>query len=187
MKAAARPAPVPGWLTGRADSGGIPALLERLSRELAVSRIDELWLFPTRRLTGFESTVLVLSLYTDETDRRRVVTAHFKAIRNKRGEATVETRLEEQAVAPADRLIRVIDGVLRRLGDDLAATPQAARISGEPERYEALIEAVASGLDLEEALERVRERPAPGEAGHTDDDASADQTRDTARQEPHEN
>jgi hypothetical protein len=152
--------PAPSWLIGRADSGGVPALLERLSASVPIDSIDELWLFPTRRLTGVESTVLVLSLYTDEHDRRRVATVHFKATRNKRGEATVETVLEDHAVAPADRLTRVIDGVLRRLGDDLSSTPRAARISGEDERYEALIEAIASNIELEDALERVRERPA---------------------------
>jgi hypothetical protein len=152
--------PAPSWLTGRADSGGVPALLERLSVSVPVNTIDELWLFPTRRLTGVESTVLVLSLYSDEHDRRRVATVHFKATRNKRGEATVETVLEDHAVAPADRLTRVIDGVLRRLGDDLSSTPRAARISGEDERFEALIEAIASNIELEDALERVRERPA---------------------------
>ncbi|MGH7471671.1 MAG: hypothetical protein ACRENP_27275 [Longimicrobiales bacterium] len=178
MKASAkRRVPVPGWLTGRADTGGLPALLTRLAQAVPVTTIDEVWLFPTRRLSGFESTVIVLSLYTDEPDRRRVVTAHFKATRNKRGEATIDTSLEDHAVAPADRLIRVIDGVLRRLGDDLAATPQAARISGEEERYQALIEASASGIDLEEALERVRERPGAG-AGTGEDAAAFDEGND---------
>jgi hypothetical protein len=166
--------PVPGWLTGRADTGGLPALLGRLAHELSVTTIDEVWMFPTRRLSGFESTVIVLSLYADEHDRRHVVTAHFKAMRNKRGEATIEMALEDHAVAPADRLIRVIDGVLRRLGDDLAATPQAARISGEEERYQALIEASASGIDLEEALERVRERPGGGAVAGADTDVSTE-------------
>ena len=150
---------MPSWLTGRADTGGVPALLERLAATVPVDSIDELWLFPTRRIAGVESTVLVLSRYTDLTDRRRVETVHFKASRNKRGEAIVETLLQDHADAPADRLTRVIDGVLRRLGDDLAATPRAARISGEVERWEALIESIASGLEFEEALERVRERP----------------------------
>jgi hypothetical protein len=147
------------WLTGRADTGGIPALLERLAVSLPPESVDELWLFPTRRLSGVESTVIVLSLYTDESERRRVATVHFRATRNKKGEATVETTLEDHAVAPADRLTRVIDGVLRRLGDDLSATPRSARISGEPERWEALIESFASGLELDEALERVRANP----------------------------
>ena len=164
--------PAPSWLTGRADTGGVPALLERLSSTIPIANIDELWLFPTRRLTGVESTVLVLSLYTDEHDRRRVATVHFKATRNKRGEATVETLLEDHAVAPADRLTRVIDGVLRRLGDDLSSSPRAARISGETERYEALIEAIASNIELEDALERVRERPVRDQGSGITDEAS---------------
>jgi hypothetical protein len=147
------------WLTGRADTGGVPALLNRLAVAVPPETIDELWIFPTRRLAGVGSTVLVLALYSDEPDRRRVATVHFKATRNKKGEATVETVLEDHAVAPADRLTRVIDGVLRRLGDDLAATPRTARISGDVDRWEALVEAIASGLQLEEALERVRTNP----------------------------
>jgi hypothetical protein len=147
------------WLTGRADTGGMPALLERLAVSLPPETIDELWLFPTRRLSGAESTVIVLALYTDVSDRRKVATVRFRATRNKKGEATVETVVEDHAVAPADRLTRVIDGVLRRLGDDLSATPRTARISGETERWEALIESLASGLELDEALERVRSNP----------------------------
>jgi hypothetical protein len=159
MKARAPKPPAPSWLIGRADDAGMPALLERLATTVPVQSIDELWLFPTRRIVGVESTVLVLSRYADETDRRSVETVHFKATRNKRGEPAVETLLQDHAVAPADRLTRVIDGVLRRLGDDLSATPRAARISGEAERWEALIESIASNIDLEEALERVRDRP----------------------------
>ena len=158
MKREAKALP-PSWLTGRADTGGVPALLERLSVAVPPETSDELWLFPTRRVSGVESTVLVLSRYSDEADRRRVETVHFKATRNKRGEAAVETRIEDHAIAPADRLTRVIDGVLRRLGDDLSATPRTARISGERDRWAALVESFASGLELEEALERVRERP----------------------------
>lgn len=164
MKRARPTIAAPSWLTGRADTGGVPALLERLADTVPVDSIDELWLFPTRRIAGVESTVLVLSRYTDEVDRRRVETVHFKATRNKRGEAAVETVLQDHAVAPADRLTRVIDGVLRRLGDDLSATPRSARLSGERERWEALVESIASNIDLEEALERVRERPAPNAA-----------------------
>lgn len=164
MKRTAKPLQplAPSWLTGRADTGGVPALLERLAQTVPPISIDELWLFPTRRVQGVESTVIVLARYTDEPDRRRVETVHFKATRNKRGEAAVETQLEDHAIAPADRLTRVIDGVLRRLGDDLSATPRAARISGEQERWDALVESVASGIELEEAMERVRTRPVHG-------------------------
>ena len=56
-------APAPGWLTGRADTGGLPALLERLGSDRAGRKASmSCGSFPTRRLAGFESTVLVLSL-----------------------------------------------------------------------------------------------------------------------------
>jgi len=145
--------------TAHADAGSIAALLERLNTSVPFESIDELWLFPTRRIAGVESTVVVLALYTDKPDRRRVATAHFKATRNKRGEAKVETDLRDHAIAPADRLTRVIDGVLRRLGDDLSTTPpRSARISAAEDRWLALIEAAASNIELDDALERVRVR-----------------------------
>jgi len=143
--------PAPSWLTARADTGGVPALLERLVATVPVETMDEVWIFPTRRMPGFESTVVVLSLFTDDTDdRRRVVTAHFKAVRNKRGEATVETILSEHAVAPPDRLERIIDGVLRRLGDDsvLATPPRSAQLRGLAERWIALVQAIEAGQDI---------------------------------------
>lgn len=143
--------PAPSWLTARADSGGVPALLERLAATVPVESMDEVWIFPTRRMPGFESTVVVLSLFTDDADdRRRVVTAHFKAVRNKRGEATVETILSDHAVAPPDRLERIIDGVLRRLGDDsvLATPPRSAQLRGKAERWTVLVQAVESGHDI---------------------------------------
>ncbi len=176
MRARAPKPPAPSWLIGRADEAGLPALLGRLAATVPVDSIDELWLFPTRRIVGVESTVIVLSRYTDETDRRRVETVHFKATRNKRGEPAVETLLQDHAVAPADRLTRVIDGVLRRLGDDLSATPRAARISGEVERWEALIESIASNIDLEEALERVRERPASQQVSDSQIQSTVDES-----------
>ena len=143
--------PAPSWLTARADSGGVPALLERLVATVPVEAMDEVWIFPTRRMPGFESTVVVLSLFTEDAeDRRRVATAHFKAVRNKRGEATVETILSDHAVAPPDRLERIIDGVLRRLGDDsvLATPPRSAHIRGLAERWTALVQAIEGGQEI---------------------------------------
>lgn len=130
----------PSWLTGKADAGSLPALLEGLAPRLDVSTIDDLYLFPTRRVQGTESTVFVFSVH-DAEDRRRVLTAHLRATRNKRGEPTIETNVDEHATAPAERIPRVIEGVLKRLSEDFAATPPShCRIEGDPERWRALID-----------------------------------------------
>ena len=130
----------PTWLTGKADGASLPVLLEGLTPRIDVSTIDELYLFPTRRVQGVESTVFVFSVHEPEA-RRRVITAHLRATRNKRGEPTIETKLDEHATTPPERVPRVIEGVLKRLSEDFAATPPShCRIDRSPERWHALIE-----------------------------------------------
>ena len=130
----------PTWLTGKADGASLPVLLEGLAPRIDVSTIDELYVFPTRRVQGVESTVFVFSVHEPE-ERRRVITAHLRATRNKRGEPTIETKLDEHATTPPERVPRVIEGVLKRLSEDFAATPPShCRIDRSPERWHALIE-----------------------------------------------
>ena len=70
-----------------------------------------------------------------------MITAHLRATRNKRGEPAIETKLDEHATTPPERIPRVIEGVLRRLSEDFAATPPShARIDGKDERWRALID-----------------------------------------------
>jgi hypothetical protein len=145
----------PTWLTGKADGGSLPVLLESLAPRIDVTTIDELYVFPTRRVQGVESTVFVFSVHEPE-ERRRVITAHLRATRNKRGEPTVETKLDEHATTPPERIPRVIEGVLKRLSEDFAATPPShCRIDRSPERWHALIEQLTNipkGQTLPEEL-----------------------------------
>ena len=134
----------PSWLTGKADAASMAALLERLGNEVDATKVDELWLFPTRRVAGVESTVFVLSM-DDHDDMRLVLTAHARATRNKRGEPAIELKLDEHASAPAERLPRVIEGVLRRLSDDFASTPPShARIERNAENWQRVSEVLMS-------------------------------------------
>ncbi|MGQ0562262.1 MAG: hypothetical protein ACT443_10345 [Gemmatimonadota bacterium] len=127
----------PGWLTGKADAASLASLVDKLGTQVDVTTVDELFVFPMRRVQGIESTVFVLSIH-DHEDLRRVITAHVRATRNKRGEPTIETRLDEQAIVPVARLPRVIEGVLERLSDDFATPPSTARIACSRERWQAL-------------------------------------------------
>ena len=152
----------PSWLTGKADAASLPALLEGLPPRIDVSRVDELYVFPTRRVQGVESTVFVFSMHEDQ-DLRRVITAHLRATRNKRGEPAIETKLDEHATAPADRIPRVIEGVLKRLSEDFASTPPShARIDGDQERWKQLIDQLTSipkGQALPEELLAAEQEP----------------------------
>lgn len=145
----------PTWLTGKADAGSLPALLEGLGPRLDVATIDQMYVFPTRRVQGVESTVFVFSVH-DAEDRRRVITAHLRATRNKRGEPSIDAKLDEHGTTPAERVPRVIDGVLKRLSEDFASTPPShCRIEGSTERWHALIEQLTNipkGQPLPEEL-----------------------------------
>lgn len=134
----------PSWLTGKADTASLAALAERLATQIDVTTIDQFWLFPMRRVAGVESTVFVLSIQEVE-DRRRVITAHVRATRNKRGEPAIDMKLDEQALAPAERIPRIIEGVLRRLSDDFASTPPStAHIDGSRDRWLALVDVLTA-------------------------------------------
>jgi hypothetical protein len=147
------------------DEGALPALLRRLESEIAVERVDELWIFPTRRASGAESTVLVVSAFGDDPDRRRVGAVHFKVVRDRKGGAAVEQDMREYATAPAEAVARVVEGVLRRLGDDASQSPRWEPIGGDPARFETLIRQLGGG-------------PGPGAQGSAADSDGID---DTAR------
>jgi hypothetical protein len=129
------------WVNSGADEAALPALLERVSRRLPIDTIDEVWILPTRRAAGTESTVIVVATFDDDPQRRCVNTAHFTATRDKKGQATVHQKMDQHAIAPAASVARVVEGVLRRVGDDLTL-PLAESIAGDPERWSALLQAI---------------------------------------------
>jgi hypothetical protein len=149
------------------DEGALPALLRRLESEVPVESIDELWIFPTRRASGAESTVLVLSAFSGEPERRRVSAVHFKVMRDKKGQATVEQHLREYATAPADAVPRVVEGVVRRLGEEAAESPRCEPIAGAAERFEALVRELGGGPKPPPA------EPGDGSGGTQDGNAPA--------------
>jgi len=120
------------------DPGLAAAHLADLGARLGVAAIDELWVFPTRRLGTLDSTVIVVSAFAEgEDDRRRVLTAHYTVRRDPRGRPVVQQEIVEHAIAPADRIARVVDGVLRRLDEEFAGDEQrfaelVDRIGGSP-------------------------------------------------------
>ncbi|MBI4410298.1 MAG: hypothetical protein HY561_11360 [Gemmatimonadetes bacterium] len=125
-------------------AGSLTALLDELARRIAVEAVDELWIFPPHRVGSHESTVIVVSAFDGGGERRRVLTAHFTSRRETGGQAQLFDVLTEHGTAPAALIGRVVDGVLRRLGDDLAgAPPRAASIAGDAGRWSALREQLA--------------------------------------------
>ena len=130
----------------RPDAGTLSVLLGAIVEHLPVASIDEVWIFPPHRLGRAESVVAVVSAYEDGGDRRRIFTARCTVVREPKGPGTVQREVAEQGSAPAERLGRLIEGVLRRLGDELpAAPPRQVRVGGDAARWEAVLAELESG------------------------------------------
>jgi len=132
--------PVSKWVNTEPDAGAVPALLERLAQRVPVDAVEELWIFPTRRLATAESTVLLVAALADEPEQRRVITARYAVSRDRKGVATVQEQLEEHGIAPAAAVTRIVNGVLHRLDEEGEQPPRTQRIERDPERWWTLLE-----------------------------------------------
>ncbi len=125
-------------------SATLARLLTALAASVPPPSIDRVWLFPPRPLRGGESGLAVLALYAqlpEATGRRRLVTLRYQTAPG--GDVPAEQELVEQGVAPAERIERVVAGVLRRLG----GTPEISevvRIDGDPARWERMLAEMAN-------------------------------------------
>jgi hypothetical protein len=128
-----------GWANIGDDPGALHALTDRIPEHVAIESIDYLWLFPTRRVAVGESIVVVIGAFDHDPERRRVSTAHFTVARNRKGAATVTATFAEHGSAPIAAVPRIVQGVLRRLGEDTEAEPREALIAGQLDRWETLI------------------------------------------------
>jgi hypothetical protein len=127
------------------DEGALHVLLQRLASTVPVDSIDALWILPTRRSTGIESTVVILSVF-DSVDplRRRVGAVRWLVTRDRKGRATVEEQMNEYASAPADALQRIVEGVMRRLGDNSVEPAQPRIIAGDAREWSALLRSLGA-------------------------------------------
>lgn len=152
-----------------AEAAPIFALLNGLAERLGIASIDQLWLFPPRRVADAETAVVVLSAFHDDEDRRRVFTAHYAALTDRKGQLEIEEHVEERGIAPVERIGRLVEGVLQRVEDELAAAPpRAARIAGDPGLWSELVESLRTdprwGGAQRQYVNTVRPHPAPNPA-----------------------
>ena len=117
----------------------IPRVLLRVRDQLGVPAIDRLWIFPPVRKGRREQGLLAVSTFLDDAeDRRSMVTVAYVAELTGRG-VTVTPSLTREGEAPPDRFPAVIEGVVRRSGDELGE-PREVEIDGDPTRFEELLE-----------------------------------------------
>lgn len=114
----------------------LPRTLREVGRRLGPAAIDRLWIFPPL-VRGRREWGLVAVGCFDVRGGRRLVTARYAARRTGKG-LYLDTRLLDEGVAPADRLPRVMEGVVRR-GPEPLGSPRLVELGGAAEAFESLI------------------------------------------------
>lgn len=146
--ARSRPFPASEADDGPGVPEALPRILQELGRRLGPTTIDCLWIFPPR-VRGRREWGLVAAGCFDGGSGRRLVTARYTAERTGKG-LYLDTQLLDEGVAPADRLPRVMQGVVRRGGEPLGS-PRLVELAGAAAAFESLM-ADFSGSLLEEEL-----------------------------------
>lgn len=122
------------------DDPGVPEALPRTLREvgdrLGPAAIDCLWIFPPL-VRGRREWGLVAAGCFDGRGGRRLVTARYSAQRTGKG-LYLDTQLLDEGVAPADRLPRVMEGVVRR-GPEPLGSPRLVELAGAAEVFGSLM------------------------------------------------
>lgn len=138
-----------GRRSTREEDPGVPEALPRILRhirdEVGVERIDRLWIFPPLRNGRREKGLVAVSRFLDEGERRRVLTVSYQAERSGL-ELRVEPSVSEEGDAPPELLPRVMEGVVRRAGEE-HADPRMVEVEGSAESFEAVLDELE--LDVE--------------------------------------
>jgi hypothetical protein len=119
-----------------------PRLAEALAAAAASipsERVEQVWIFPPRRLAARESGLAVLVVVPDEPGdpRRAIWTVRYDGAVEK-GKPVFTHVLEEQGTVPPDRIGRIVDGVARRLEAESDA-PDVRDTGGDPDAWAALL------------------------------------------------
>jgi hypothetical protein len=113
-------------------------LLRGLPERFPLDSIDCVWIFAPHRGKLRESGFLVISLFPPPAaghgQDRTLVTLRYETDLTPAGKSRREDRIAEEGQAPAERIERVIAGVLARSGPD-AVAPRLERIEGRAERW----------------------------------------------------
>jgi hypothetical protein len=131
----------PPAATGRdARNPLLGAALASVVDRIPPERVEQVWLFPPRRVGAKESglAVLVVTGEDDADARRTIWTVRYDAATGGGGKTEAAHALEEQGTVPPDRVGRIVDGVVRRLEAESDA-PDVRELAGDPAEWRALL------------------------------------------------
>jgi hypothetical protein len=134
----ALPPPAPAERDARNPLLG--AALASVADRIPPERVEQVWLFPPRRVGAKESglAVLVVTAQDDAEAGRTIWTVRYDAETGKGGKTTAANTLEEQGTVPPDRVGRIVDGVVRRLEAESDA-PDVRELAGDTAEWRALL------------------------------------------------
>ena len=137
----ALPPPAPAARDARNPLLG--AALASVVDRIPPDRVEQVWLFPPRRVGAKESGLAVLVVTAgddgDDGDAGRTIwTVRYDAETGKGGKVQAAHALEEQGTVPPDRVGRIVDGVVRRLEAESDA-PDVRELAGDPAAWRALL------------------------------------------------
>lgn len=115
-------------------------VLHAIPSRTPIEAIDRIWIFPPRHHQTRESGLFVLATnpYTPAAEGvRTLCTIRYQAEANKQGRIRRTETTTEEGSAPAERIDKVIAGVLRR--DAEPGEPWLLEVGGSPERWAEVI------------------------------------------------
>lgn len=119
-------------------------LLAEMSAHVPPERIEQAWIFPPRHHRELETGLVVLALRGEDAaagDVREVVTVRYE---QRAGEAGSRVAAGH-GWAPAERLPRLIDGVVRRLGVE-GEDPVVVVTGGDVSEWAGQVAAMIRGI-----------------------------------------
>ena len=120
-------------------SDALRTVLAELPAHLSPDRLERIWIFPPKQIAGRESGLLVLALLPPAdgaTASRQLVTVRYESQPTRRP-TPPQIVVTQEGWVPADRLPRVIAGVMARLGD--AEEPSEHEVLGRAEGWAAVL------------------------------------------------
>jgi hypothetical protein len=130
------------------------AALASVADRIPPGRVEQVWLFPPRRVGAKESglAVLVVTAGGEEEDdgRRTIWTVRYDAETSRAGKVQSAHALEEQGTVPPDRVGRIVDGVARRLEAESDA-PDVRELARDPAEWRALLAELGAPMPVDAA------------------------------------
>lgn len=128
-------------MTSATPDPELAAALAAMPAHYPVANVDRVWAFAPRTAGARASGLAVLSLFAPEPGRRRVVTLRWQRQAGPKARPRDDS-WEEHGSCPAERLPRVVEGVVRRAGAD-GQPAEAFDVAGSDVAWSALLAALA--------------------------------------------